>query len=640
MGCGVSSLSIPSVSATLVLGVDGLSRLLPVDPGTSLQLELLAGQERRLSRPIPLNDTTEQLRVTFEQVPIGEIQLRCLTFVGDQVRFTGSFFRFNLTQQTRVEIDCQVGIRIPSPTPLPSPSLLPSPSPLPSESPTVPTAIIETFEPRSGFVGSPFVIRGQAFSEPLSILLGSTPITNFVLVSPSEIRAIVPKGSITGAITLRTPAGEMTTVDTFRVIGSPTIESFAPSQGPVGASVTVSGSNFVAVNQVTLNGIPILDFEVVSESTLQFIVPEGAETGPIGVTTPGGETTTLNVFRVQESRLLVTVARDARDSNPGDGICEIIGGGCTLRAAIQEANLLPGEQTIRFAPSPFFLPVIYSLLLAGSGEDQAATGDLDITDSLTIIGNGPDETLLVGAGLDRILHILPGETSKRVTLKDLRLTTGLEDGAGIRQEATNSQLFLNDVDLVANVGLTIGGGLWNEGGRLVIERSRIESNTVLSLLGQGAGIAHTGGELRVSNTRILNNQAILDQNLGGGLFLDGSAEALIEDSQFIDNEATQGGGIFIRSTGTTTLVNVQLQGNKALLFGGGLSVNRLLPGSSRVVIEGGRITNNTAGITGGGIFAGIGSVISPKNIPLTEDTLFEGITFEGNLPNNINGIPE
>ena len=35
------------------------------------------------------------------------------------------------------------------------------------------------------------------------------------------------------------------------------------------------------------------------------------------------------------------------DSNPGDGVCDFLGE-CTLRAAIAEANALPGKDTIAF----------------------------------------------------------------------------------------------------------------------------------------------------------------------------------------------------------------------------------------------------------------------------------------------------
>jgi len=40
---------------------------------------------------------------------------------------------------------------------------------------------------------------------------------------------------------------------------------------------------------------------------------------------------------------------DASDANPGKGLCATSGGNCTLRAAIQEANLYGVASTILFA---------------------------------------------------------------------------------------------------------------------------------------------------------------------------------------------------------------------------------------------------------------------------------------------------
>src|SRR5262245_65863460 len=46
---------------------------------------------------------------------------------------------------------------------------------------------------------------------------------------------------------------------------------------------------------------------------------------------------------------VVNTNGNAADASPGDGICGIAGGGCTLRAAIQEANAAAGLDTINFA---------------------------------------------------------------------------------------------------------------------------------------------------------------------------------------------------------------------------------------------------------------------------------------------------
>src|SRR5437867_13154215 len=91
--------------------------------------------------------------------------------------------------------------------------------------------------------------------------------------------------------------------------------------------------------------------------------------------------------------------QDAVDAAPGDGSCATAGATCTLRAAIQEANAHAGADTI-MVPAGTYL-----LTIAGQGEDIAATGDLDITDDVTITGAGADNTILDGNGIDRIFDI-------------------------------------------------------------------------------------------------------------------------------------------------------------------------------------------------------------------------------------------
>jgi hypothetical protein len=69
--------------------------------------------------------------------------------------------------------------------------------------------------------------------------------------------------------------------------GAPVVNSFNPTQGPVGTSVDVLGSGFTGVTGVTFNG-QSASFTFNSDSEVHATVPSGATTGPIAVTTPGG----------------------------------------------------------------------------------------------------------------------------------------------------------------------------------------------------------------------------------------------------------------------------------------------------------------------------------------------------------------
>ena len=79
--------------------------------------------------------------------------------------------------------------------------------------------------------------------------------------------------------------------------GPPTIASFTPTSGPVGTSVTISGTNFTGATAVTFNGVSAA-LTATSATAIQATVPAGATTGPLSVTTSGGTATSTGAFTV------------------------------------------------------------------------------------------------------------------------------------------------------------------------------------------------------------------------------------------------------------------------------------------------------------------------------------------------------
>ena len=71
------------------------------------------------------------------------------------------------------------------------------------------------------------------------------------------------------------------------------------------------------------------------------------------------------------------------DANPGDGVCDADPpkNVCTLRAAIEEANALPGADEIILPPNTYLLTIV---------------AELTITDNLTITGGGASTTIIDG----------------------------------------------------------------------------------------------------------------------------------------------------------------------------------------------------------------------------------------------------
>jgi arylsulfatase A-like enzyme len=81
----------------------------------------------------------------------------------------------------------------------------------------------------------------------------------------------------------------------------PQIASFAPTQGPVATSVTISGSGFNSTTSVTFNGVEA-SFSQNTASAIVAGVPAGATSGGITVTTRHGSSTSAGSFTVSQQK--------------------------------------------------------------------------------------------------------------------------------------------------------------------------------------------------------------------------------------------------------------------------------------------------------------------------------------------------
>ena len=68
----------------------------------------------------------------------------------------------------------------------------------------------------------------------------------------------------------------------------PTITALSPASGPTGITVTLNGTSLGGATAMTINGLPVTSFTQVSATTITFVVPARATTGPVVVTAPTG----------------------------------------------------------------------------------------------------------------------------------------------------------------------------------------------------------------------------------------------------------------------------------------------------------------------------------------------------------------
>lgn len=313
----------------------------------------------------------------------------------------------------------------------------------------------------------------------------------------------------------------------------------------------------------------------------------------------------------------VDSSADSVDAVPGDGVCATGGGVCTLRAAIMEANALAGDDRIDVPAGVFMLS------LAGDGEDAAATGDLDITDDLRIVGAGRDDTVINGIGADRVFHIFGAS----VDLFDLTLRGGVrpgDDGGGVRDNGPGS-LTLTRVRLTDN-SAKHGGGLNKMAGHLILEDCLLDENAASH---NGGGVYLVGaGDLEATRTTFDHNTCVDD---GAGLLYGGTGDATLGGCSFVSNDSADnvGGAGLSMAGGTAKVVDCSFESNTAVNSVGGLYV----AGANVFVLRQSRFASNLAATGGvGGVGASSIATVDVDDVEVADNSGDEkgaGAFFDG-----------
>lgn len=248
----------------------------------------------------------------------------------------------------------------------------------------------------------------------------------------------------------------------------------------------------------------------------------------------------------QAAIFIVNSTADSVDANPGNGVCADGSGVCTLRAAIMEANALPGTDTITLPAGT------YTLTIPGFNEDFNATGDLDIDSDLTITGAGANMTIIDAGGIDRVLDIRPVNATN-VHISGLTVTHGsagpiTTSGGGILAQGT--LLTLTNVTVRGNTA-DYGGGIF-VGGSVTLNNCTVSGNTALA--GGGGIINYINGSVTLNNSTISGNSA----GYGGGI-----AASNFGNTLFLNNSTVSGntGGGLNQQAGTVVIKNTILDNN-------------------------------------------------------------------------------
>jgi hypothetical protein len=121
------------------------------------------------------------------------------------------------------------------------------------------------------------------------------------------------------------------------------LDAFVPTKGLTGIEVTITGIGFTGATSVAFGGVPAVTFTVDSDTQIRAVVPAGAVTGKITITTNMGIVTSLANYQV--TALPTVTSFNPTWGQPGTEVT-ITGNGFTGATSVRIGDLLASSFTI------------------------------------------------------------------------------------------------------------------------------------------------------------------------------------------------------------------------------------------------------------------------------------------------------
>lgn len=334
--------------------------------------------------------------------------------------------------------------------------------------------------------------------------------------------------------------------------------------------------------------------------------------------------TILTAALLHAKTFTVNSDTDAADNNPGDGICATAGGNCTLRAAIQEANLDVSFSTIKFASmfqdthaiSGCDLPALTNSISIDASDQWdysqnlpgvEITGGGALCTHLTIASSGSNILGLSFKGSAETGVLISqggGNTIGGYGAGERNLFGTARYGVWVSTSGTNNYIINNYFGTMD--GETSPGGYWGERGIFV--QAGLTSSTIISdnlIVGQSeAGIYLWAGGNTVSDNIIgLNGSRTTALPNKIGIFVYG-------DQNTINNNTIAGNtghGVYLYHGDNNVLLKNYIggyfHGNKG---NGGDGVHNHVSDNTQIgQTNAQRIENAITGNSGNGIFVNL-----------------------------------
>jgi hypothetical protein len=234
----------------------------------------------------------------------------------------------------------------------------PTPRPPPS---------VSKFSPTSGVAGSTVVtITGTNLADASAVKFNGRT-ARVSSDTATQITAKVPNGATTGKISVTTPGGTTTSASSLAVTF--TVTATAPTSGPTGTDVTITGTGFTSTSSVKFNGVAARVLSRTLPTTLVAVVPASASTGRITVTNttaPVGTVTSVSPYTVTPHSPPTISA-----FTPTSGI--------TGSSVTVNGTFFSGASSVKFGTRPAAYAIVSADQIKATVPDGATTGKISVT---------------------------------------------------------------------------------------------------------------------------------------------------------------------------------------------------------------------------------------------------------------------
>jgi len=146
-------------------------------------------------------------------------------------------------------------------------------------------------------VGQTVTITGSNL-KATSVVFGGNKSAKPVINDGDTLTVVVPTGALTGLIKITTGAGVVYTKSFTVTPPAPTVSSFTPTTGKKGVTAVTVRGTYLTGATVTIGSTPVTLSAGASSTSFKFVIPAGATSGKITVTTGGGSVSSSSTLTI------------------------------------------------------------------------------------------------------------------------------------------------------------------------------------------------------------------------------------------------------------------------------------------------------------------------------------------------------